>query len=457
MPSGGPGPRVRRRPRHPRVGMQVAIVTGASRGLGLELVRALSAQGWRVVADARGADELHAAVGSLDGVTALAGRRHGRPAPPGARRRRRAAARPAREQREHARREPAAAARSATRWTSWSASSRERRRAAGARPAGAAAARRRAAAIVNVSSDAGVEAYEGWGGYGASKAALDQLSRVLAAERPDLARLRGRPRRHEHRHAPGGVSRARTSPTGRRRPSACPGCCGCSRRCRRAGATPSTTLLAEVAVIVAVRAARRAGGRPAARGARPAPRPGAAARRRGRLARCATRASTSCRRSCAPATCSSSTPRRRCRPRSPARRRARGRARASLDPARRRPLGRRAAPPARPGHEPLRSARAGEVVAARRTAARSSCSGRRPGGGCGRRGSPCPAATCSRSSPATASRSATGTWAARGRSTSYQTVFAVEPGQRRDAERRPRVHARARHGARRARRRASRR
>ncbi|HWW43861.1 MAG TPA: SDR family oxidoreductase [Acidimicrobiia bacterium] len=40
--------------------------------------------------------------------------------------------------------------------------------------------------VVNVTSDAGVEAYEGWGGYGSSKAALEHLSRVLAAERPDL-------------------------------------------------------------------------------------------------------------------------------------------------------------------------------------------------------------------------------------------------------------------------------
>jgi NAD(P)-dependent dehydrogenase (short-subunit alcohol dehydrogenase family) len=40
--------------------------------------------------------------------------------------------------------------------------------------------------IVNVTSDAGVEAYEGWGGYGSSKAALDQLGAVLAAERPAL-------------------------------------------------------------------------------------------------------------------------------------------------------------------------------------------------------------------------------------------------------------------------------
>ena len=40
--------------------------------------------------------------------------------------------------------------------------------------------------IVNLTSDAAVEAYEGWGGYGSSKAALEQLSAVLAAERPDL-------------------------------------------------------------------------------------------------------------------------------------------------------------------------------------------------------------------------------------------------------------------------------
>jgi len=41
------------------------------------------------------------------------------------------------------------------------------------------------AAIINVTSDAGVEAYEGWGGYGSAKAALEQLSHVLAAENPD--------------------------------------------------------------------------------------------------------------------------------------------------------------------------------------------------------------------------------------------------------------------------------
>jgi NAD(P)-dependent dehydrogenase (short-subunit alcohol dehydrogenase family) len=40
--------------------------------------------------------------------------------------------------------------------------------------------------IINVSSDASVEAYEGWGGYGSSKAALDHLSAVLAVEEPDV-------------------------------------------------------------------------------------------------------------------------------------------------------------------------------------------------------------------------------------------------------------------------------
>jgi NAD(P)-dependent dehydrogenase (short-subunit alcohol dehydrogenase family) len=38
--------------------------------------------------------------------------------------------------------------------------------------------------ILNITSDAAVEAYEGWGGYGSSKAALEQLSNVLSAEQP---------------------------------------------------------------------------------------------------------------------------------------------------------------------------------------------------------------------------------------------------------------------------------
>src|SRR4030088_1262632 len=40
--------------------------------------------------------------------------------------------------------------------------------------------------IINVTSDAAVEPYEGWGGYGSSKSALEQLSNILAAEHPAL-------------------------------------------------------------------------------------------------------------------------------------------------------------------------------------------------------------------------------------------------------------------------------
>jgi NAD(P)-dependent dehydrogenase (short-subunit alcohol dehydrogenase family) len=40
------------------------------------------------------------------------------------------------------------------------------------------------ACVINVTSDAGVEAYGGWGGYGSSKAALEHLSHILAEENP---------------------------------------------------------------------------------------------------------------------------------------------------------------------------------------------------------------------------------------------------------------------------------
>jgi NAD(P)-dependent dehydrogenase (short-subunit alcohol dehydrogenase family) len=46
------------------------------------------------------------------------------------------------------------------------------------------------AAVIAITSDAAVEPYEGWGAYGASKAALEQVTNVLAAERPDLRVLR---------------------------------------------------------------------------------------------------------------------------------------------------------------------------------------------------------------------------------------------------------------------------
>lgn len=44
--------------------------------------------------------------------------------------------------------------------------------------------RERGGAVLAITSDAAVEAYSGWGGYGAAKAALEQACRVLAAEEP---------------------------------------------------------------------------------------------------------------------------------------------------------------------------------------------------------------------------------------------------------------------------------
>ncbi len=43
--------------------MPIALITGGSAGLGLELVRTLAAQGWTVITDGRNADRLHAATG----------------------------------------------------------------------------------------------------------------------------------------------------------------------------------------------------------------------------------------------------------------------------------------------------------------------------------------------------------------------------------------------------------
>jgi NAD(P)-dependent dehydrogenase (short-subunit alcohol dehydrogenase family) len=77
------------------------------------------------------------------------------------------------------------------------------------------------ATIVAVTSDAAVEAYEGWGAYGAAKAGFEHLAAVLAAERPDLRVLRIDPgdMRTQMHQTP---SRGRTSPIDRSQRRACP-------------------------------------------------------------------------------------------------------------------------------------------------------------------------------------------------------------------------------------------
>jgi len=166
--------------------MPTGIITGASRGLGLALASALAAGGWRLVVDARGADALHAATGTIDGdVIALPGdvtdARH--------------------------RMDLIEAAGSSIDLLVNNAShlGPSPQPALAEYPLGtfrhvhdvnvgaplalvqlALPAMPDGAAIVNVTSDAAVEPYAGWGGYGSSKAALDQLTAILAAEQPRL-------------------------------------------------------------------------------------------------------------------------------------------------------------------------------------------------------------------------------------------------------------------------------
>jgi NAD(P)-dependent dehydrogenase (short-subunit alcohol dehydrogenase family) len=168
---------------------RTALVTGASRGLGLALATALSGAGWRLVLDGRDADRLAAAVAGLPDptqVTALAGD----VADPAHRADLAAAVPDGLDLLVNNASDlgpsplPALADLPATAF--------ERVLAVNTVAPLALvqlllpALRRAGGRVLQISSDAAVEAYPGWGGYGASKAALDQLSAVLAVEEPDL-------------------------------------------------------------------------------------------------------------------------------------------------------------------------------------------------------------------------------------------------------------------------------
>jgi NAD(P)-dependent dehydrogenase (short-subunit alcohol dehydrogenase family) len=168
--------------------MPTALITGASRGLGLALARALAGGGWRLVIDARSGEDLYRAAEELreltdvaaypgdvadgwhlDGLVDAAGDRIDLlvnnasvlgPSP-----------------------QPALA--------DYPIATLVRVYAVNVLAPLALAQRALprmpdGAAIVNVTSDAAVEPYEGWGGYGSSKAALEQLTGILAAENPRL-------------------------------------------------------------------------------------------------------------------------------------------------------------------------------------------------------------------------------------------------------------------------------
>jgi NAD(P)-dependent dehydrogenase (short-subunit alcohol dehydrogenase family) len=166
-----------------------ALVTGASRGLGLALATSLNARGWQLVLDARDGDRLATAVGSLPFpglVTALPGD----VADP-AHRATLAAAVPARLDLLVANASDLGPS-PLPPLAELPLPAFERLLAVNTVAPLALvqlllpALRRAGGRVLLVSSDAAVEAYAGWGGYGASKAALDQLGRVLAVEEPDL-------------------------------------------------------------------------------------------------------------------------------------------------------------------------------------------------------------------------------------------------------------------------------
>ncbi len=169
---------------------RTALITGASRGLGLALARALAEQGWNLVIDARGAEALEAARLALANQTRVI-------AIPGDvtnARHRNALAEAARElggldalvnNASFLGPSPQPAL------LDYPLEVLERvYRTNVIAPLALIQALRDelkpGACIMNITSDAGVEAYAGWGGYGSSKAALEQLSNILAAENLSL-------------------------------------------------------------------------------------------------------------------------------------------------------------------------------------------------------------------------------------------------------------------------------
>lgn len=168
---------------------RTALITGASRGLGLALARELAERNWNLIVNARGARELEAAHRQLSQLTQVT-------AVPG-------------DITSHTHRQALAVAAEGMGGLDAVVNNagilgpspqpalldypldvleQVYRTNVVAQLGVLQAVRRwlkRGARIVNVTSDAGVEAYEGWGGYGSSKAALEHLSAILAAENPE--------------------------------------------------------------------------------------------------------------------------------------------------------------------------------------------------------------------------------------------------------------------------------
>jgi NAD(P)-dependent dehydrogenase (short-subunit alcohol dehydrogenase family) len=168
---------------------RAALITGASRGLGLALARSLAHQGWKLILDARHASAINAVqteLASITDVITIAG-----------------------DVSERAHRRALATAAEALGGLDAVVNNagilgpspqpalldyplevlEQVYRINVIAPLGVLQAARATlkpeARILNITSDAGVQPYPGWGGYGSSKAALEQLSAILAAENPN--------------------------------------------------------------------------------------------------------------------------------------------------------------------------------------------------------------------------------------------------------------------------------
>lgn len=167
---------------------RTALVTGASRGLGLALSRRLAGEGWRLILDARGEEALEAARAELSELTTVT-------AMPGDvtdadHRRALAGAATAAggldalvnnastlgpSPRPNLLDYPPEALEGVYRTNVLAPLALVQELRGALKPG---------AAIIDITSDAAVQPYEGWGGYGPSKAALEHLTAILAAENP---------------------------------------------------------------------------------------------------------------------------------------------------------------------------------------------------------------------------------------------------------------------------------
>lgn len=170
--------------------MPIALITGASKGLGRAVTRALAERGWSMIVDARGGDELRSATRGLNDVIAIPGdvtdpdhrRRLGEAVTSGAglgldvliNNASTLGVSPLPQLADY----PLEELRTVYETNIIAPLALIQLLAEPLTDAGGT--------IVNISSDAAVEAYPGWGGYGSAKAGLDQLTAVLGAEEPRL-------------------------------------------------------------------------------------------------------------------------------------------------------------------------------------------------------------------------------------------------------------------------------